>query len=410
MITRLRHLAREYPGQFWLLFAGMMISTIGSSMIWPFLMLYVSKKLQLPLAQTATLMTINALMGLVFSFVAGPIIDRLGRKWVMVISLVGNGVMYLLLSRADTYLAFALVQGLMGALNPLYRVGADAMMADLIPAEKRPGAYSIMRMSNNTGVAIGPAIGGIIASRSYTTTFLIAAAGMIIYGLLVAFKARETLPVNVNPARPRHLFEGYGRIFKDKAFMGFTGAFTLTSMLASLMWILLPVYANTGFGIPESQYGFLPTTNALMVVFLQFAVTMLTKRFRSLPVMAAGSAFYALSIVLVAFSTGFWGFWICMVIMTIGELVISPTATTYTANLAPADMRGRYMSIYGLTWSVTTGIAPVIGGLLSDNMGPRTTWFGGGVIGLVSILAFLILTRKYAKDEVVTAANVSPGG
>lgn len=192
--------------------------------------------------------------------------------------------------------------------------------------------------------------------------------------------------------------------------MGFTGAFTLTSMLASLMWILLPVYANTGFGIPESQYGFLPTTNALMVVFLQFAVTMLTKRFRSLPVMAAGSAFYALSIVLVAFSTGFWGFWICMVIMTIGELVISPTATTYTANLAPADMRGRYMSIYGLTWSVATGIAPVIGGLLSDNMGPRTTWFGGGVIGLVSILAFLILTRKYAKDEVVTAANVSPGG
>lgn len=399
LVQRLRAVIRQYPGQFWLLFTGMLISTTGSSMIWPFLMLYVSKKLALPLAQTATLMTINAVMGLVFSFIAGPIIDRLGRKWVMVISLVGNGFMYILLSNATTYAGFALAQALTGALNPLYRVGADAMMADLIPAEKRPGAYSIMRMSNNTGVAIGPAIGGIIASTSYTTAFYLAAAGMVLYGLLVTLRAHETLPQQAAVSPRGSLVQSYAHIFRDKSFMGFVGSFTLTSMLASLVWSLLPVYANTSFGISESRYGFLPTTNALMVVFLQYAVTQVTKRYKALPVMAVGTAFYALAVSLVAFSRGYWGFWICMVIMTIGELIISPTATTYTADLAPADMRGRYMSIYGLTWSAAMGIAPVVGGSLSDNFGPRSTWYGGAVLGLVAVLAYVVLKRRSERSS-----------
>jgi len=230
---------------------------------------------------------------------------------------------------------------------------------------------------------------------------------LMIYGVLIAMRAQETLPKGQPDVTHQNLLKGYGQIFKDKAFMGFAGAFTLTSMLASLVWMLLPVYVNTNYGIPESKYGFLPTTNALMVVFFQFAVTMVTRRFKSLPVMVVGTSFYTLAIVLVAFSNNFWGFLMCMVIMTIGELVISPTATTYTANLAPENMRGRYMSIYGLTWSVATGIAPVIGGLLSDNLGPRSTWFGGGIIGVISILAYLVLSNKFGQKDPLPAVKVS---
>jgi len=94
----------------------------------------------------------------------------------------------------------------------------------------------------------------------------------------------------------------------------------------------------------------------------------------------------------VALFAGFWGFWFCMVVMTIGELMLIPTSNTYTANLAPADMRGRYMSIYGLTHSVAAGIAPLLGGLLSDTIAPRATWIGGGLLGIISILVFLILS------------------
>jgi predicted MFS family arabinose efflux permease len=86
-----------------------------------------------------------------------------------------------------------------------------------------------------------------------------------------------------------------------------------------------------------------------------------------------------------------------MVIMTIGELILVPTSTTHTANLAPPDMRGRYMSVYSLTWSVASGIGPVFGGLLTDNFGPAYPWYGGAVIGTISVLSFLVLSRRYRK-------------
>lgn len=394
LIARLQKLVREYPAQFWLIFAGMLISTIGASMIWPFLMIYVSKKLVIPLTQVASLITINAVSGLVFALLAGPIIDRLGRKWIMVVSLIGNGLVYVLLSQAQTFLEFALAEALLGAFNPLYRVGADAMVADLIPREKRLSAYAILRMSGNTGVAIGPAIGGFIAVQSYTTAFFVAAGGMGFYGLLIALRARETLPVFKERTESQTVFAGYDRILKDTAFMRFTLAFTLTSMLASLIWVLLPVYTNTQFGIPENRYGFIPTTNALMVVTLQYMVTQITKRFKPLPVMTVGTAFYAIATGMIALFSGFWGFWFCMVVMTIGELILIPTSNTYTANLAPADMRGRYMSIYGLTHSVASGIAPLLGGFLSDTIAPRATWVGGGILGVISIVAFLWLAIR----------------
>lgn len=398
-LSRLQKVIRDYPAQFWLIFTGMLISTIGASMIWPFLMIYVSRKLEIPLTQVASLITVNAMMGLVFALVAGPIIDRLGRKWIMVISLVGNGLAYVLLSQAETYSGFFLAEALLGALNPLYRVGADAMLADLIPREKRPSAYAIIRMSNNTGVAIGPAIGGFIAVHSYTTAFFIAASGMILYAILIAVRAKETLPAGSGEEKSKANFEGYSRILRDREFISFTAAFTLTSMLASLIWILLPVYSNVQFGIPENRYGFIPTTNAVMVVTLQYLVTQVTKKFKPLPVLTIGTIFYGVATAMIALFSGFWGFWFCMVVMSVGELILVPTSTTYTANLAPPDMRGRYMSIYGLTHSVASGIAPLLGGLLSDQIAPRATWIGGGVLGIASVAVFLLLTLRYNQTE-----------
>ncbi len=385
----------KFPGQFWLMFAGMLISTIGASMIWPFLMIYASERLQMPLTVVAGLLTLNSICGLISSFIAGPLIDRFGRKWLMAASLLVNGLGYILLSQASTLPVFALLMALQGAANPLYRVAADAMMADLVPPEKRVDGYSLMRLSNNVGVAIGPAVGGVIASTSYSLAFYCAAGGLSIYSLLIAFLARETLPekttiVGGSLAQPvRERFGGYGRVLSDRPYTAFITAFIFTQISAAIMWVLLSVYAKSNFGVPESRYGLIPMTNALMVVFLQIPVTMLVRRFAPLPVMASGAFFYALGVGSVALGQGFWGFWISMVVMTIGELVLVPTSSTYAANLAPADMRGRYMSLYGLTWNVAAGVGPLAGGLLNDTLGPQAIWYGGGAAGLLSAVLFL---------------------
>ena len=379
----------------------MLISTIGTSMIWPFIMIYVSGRLNLPLTQIASLTSINAGVGLVFNFIAGSTTDKIGRKWVMVISLFGNGLVYLLQSHATTYGGFALAMGLAGAFNPLYRVAADAMMADIIPSDQRSEAYSVMRMSNNLGISLGPTIGGFIAARSYNTVFYIAASGMIIYSLLIILFARETLPGKngATPVQATRESGGYGKVMRDRHFLSFISAFTFCQLTASIVWVLLSVYVKTNYHIPEQQFGLIAATNAIMVVLFQIWVTKLTRRYQPLKAMIVGALFFAVGVGSIGLGTGFWAFWVSMVIMTIGELIIVPTTTTYAANQAPPDMRGRYMSIYSLSNGTASGIGPVFGGALNDNLGPRFIWLGAFVSGMISAAWFGILSRKRGNEE-----------
>lgn len=387
--ARLQATYTIYPSQFWLMFAGLLVSRIGTSMIWPFLLLYASQRLDLPMAAVATLLTINAAAGIASSFLAGPVIDRFGRKWMMVGGLALHSVTYLMLSQANTLFEFAALMALSGAVAPLYMVGADAMLADLVASERRTDAYALMRLSANAGIAIGPAVGGLLISISYNLAFYMAAIGLATFSLLMLLFARETMPphdpVEAKPDR----FGGYADILRDRPYMSFLVLVTLGILPGVLMWTLMPLYANQNYGVPESLYGLIPTTNALMVVFLQLPVTSFTKRFPPRYAMAMGALLYSLGAGLVVLARGFIGFWISMVVMTMGELALMPTSTSYAANLAPPDRRGRYMSLYNLTWSVAMGIGPVFGGLLNDRLGPWAIWLGGLVVGLFSVVGFL---------------------
>jgi MFS family permease len=403
MLDRIRNTISEYPSQFWLMVVGLFISSAGASLIWPFLMIYVSEKLSLSLSTVSTLITINAVTGLFSSFIAGSVSDKLGRKLVMVVSLVINGIGYLFMSQAHSYLGFALMMVLMGASNPLYQVGADAMLADMVPSEKRTNAYAIIRMVNNAGVAIGPAMGGFLASRSYTYAFLGAAAGMITYSLLLVFRAHETLNkayLATSEIKTKFM-GGYGRIFSDYPYVIFALLVGVGLIAPSMLWTLLAIYTKQNFGLSESLYGWLPTTNALMCVFVQFSVTQVTRRYHPLPVAAVGMLIYALGVGSVALMNSFWGFWTSMVLMTFGELTLIPTVSKYIADLAPADMRGRYMSFYWFAWAIARGAAPLIGGFLNDNISPRSIWIGGLTIGLASSMGLLILSTRRRDPQAV---------
>jgi MFS family permease len=157
--------------------------------------------------------------------------------------------------------------------------------------------------------------------------------------------------------------------------------------------MLLPVYAKELFGVPESQYGFIMATNATMVVLFQYTVTRASSRYPHLAVLTAGALLYAVGAGSVALGQGFWHFWLSMVVLTLGELLLVPTATAVAANLAPADMRGRYMGLYNLTWGTGFGIGPVLGGLLNDHLAPVATWYGALVIGLAAAAGFGALAQ-----------------
>ena len=423
LFNKLKLLYNEYPRQYWLMITGVVISTAGGSMIWPFLLIYASGKLDLPLSTVATLISINAGTGLLASLIAGSLADRIGRKVVMNFSLTVNGLAYFLLMNAETYPQFVGLMMMIGLSNPLYQVGADAMLADMIPSEKRTDAYAINRIANNAAFALGPAIGGFLATRSYDLAFYCAGTGFLIYSLILFFLARETLNAQNLPqvalkkvwaplkpfyipfgrresslgqSRTSQSDGGYGRVFQDKSYMVFVGLLSLGLIAPTMLWILMPVYAKTNYGIPESLYGWIPTTNAVMCVFVQYWVTRITRRHRTLPVLGAGILIFALGVGSVALMSSFWGFWLSMVILTFGELTLVPTASKFVADLAPADLRGRYMSVHWLGWGLARTLSPILGGFLNDNIAPRAIWVGGLLIGLTSTLGLFLLSRVSA--------------
>src|SRR5512134_2247295 len=219
LIIKLKALYNEYPRQYWLMITGVVISTAGGSMIWPFLLIYASGKLDLPLSTVATLISINAGTGLLSSLIAGTLADRIGRKVVMNFSLTVTGLTYFLLMRAETYPQFVGLMILIGLSNPLYQVGADAMLADMIPSEKRTDAYAINRIANNAAFALGPAIGGFLATRSYDLAFYCAGIGFLAYSILLFFFAKETLSTTPKQdtivSSPTDIFRSYSGVLRD---------------------------------------------------------------------------------------------------------------------------------------------------------------------------------------------------
>jgi MFS family permease len=251
-----------------------------------------------------------------------------------------------------------------------------------------------MRLWSNLGIAIGPALGGFMVATSYQLSFDLAAVGLITFGLMVAFWAKETRPYNPAAAAlgPRGL-RSYSTVLQDRWFLVFIGCTVLFEMCLMILWVLLGVYAKQNYGVPESQYGLIPATNALMVVLFQVGVTKVTKRYPPLPVMALGVFIFALGVGSIALGQGFWWFWGSFIVVTIGELIVAPTSNTYVANLAPPDQRGRYLGFITLSNGLGSSLAPLLGGGLNDYIGPRAIWLGGGLLGLASSAGFAIMAR-----------------
>ncbi len=409
LINSVKTLYKEYPRQYWLMVAGVLLATAGGSMIWPFLIIYASSKLNMPLSAVASLISINAGIGLLSSLIAGMVADKIGRKIVMTFSLIGTAVAYFLLMRAETYPQFAALMVLIGLSNPLYQVGADAMLADMIPAEKRTDAFSISRIANNAGFAMGPAIGGFLATRSYDLAFYCASLGYLSYSLLLIFFARETLvKLEGDAGTSLNMLEsmrGYSNVLHDRSFVAFVFTISMGLIAPVMVWILMPVYSKTNFGVLESIYGWIPTTNGVLCVFAQYPVTAIARRYRTLPVLTAGMFIYAIAVGSVAIMSSFWGFWFSMVLLTLGELTLVPTASKYVTDLAPAGLRGRYISIYWLGWGLARTLAPLIGGTLNDSIAPRAIWIGGLLIGITSAAGLFLLSRLSLSASTSTAES-----
>ena len=190
----------------------------------------------------------------------------------------------------------------------------------------------------------------------------------------------------------------------DTAFVSFIIANIIMLSVYQQMYGSLSVYLRDNHGINPQGYGFLMTTSAITVVLFQFWVSRLIKKRPAFLMMAFGTIFYMIGFFLFGIVTTFILFALNIVIITIGEMIIMPTSQALVAGFAPAEMRGRYMAIAGLSWAIPSTIGPGAAGYILDNYNPNLLWYIGGVLCAVSVLAYYALhLRLGARQEFAPA-------
>jgi MFS family permease len=134
---------------------------------------------------------------------------------------------------------------------------------------------------------------------------------------------------------------------------------------ASMAQLVAPmsVHATAHAGLTETEVGFLFAINGAYVVLFQQAATRLVSRVPLTLAAGAGCLFYLAGWSWIGFARGWAALAIGMVIVTTGEVVVSPSLEALAANLAPDDRKGRYLGFQGLLQSFGQALGPLLGGL-----------------------------------------------
>jgi len=401
-LQKISKLYHEYPRTFWTVIVITFIDRVGGSLLFPFFALYITSKFHVGMTDVGVLFATFSVSSFAGSAIGGALTDRFGRKGIIMFGLIASSFSTVAMGLIGSFQAFFFLALFVGILTDVAGPAHQSMIADILPEEKRADGYGILRVAFNLSVVIGPAIGGLLASRSYLLLFLSDAVISLLTVILIAIFLPETKP-QTHPDAPKetmvHTFAGYGQVFRNAAFMLFLGAVLLQVFTYMNMNTALGVYLRNQHGTPESGYGLLLSINAAMVVLMQFPITRRITKYPPMLMMAFGTFLYVIGFSMYGYVNTYIMFVVAMVIITVGEMIVAPVSQALVASFAPEEMRGRYMAVSGFSWGIPFAVGPYLAGLIMDGPKPYLLWYAAGLIGLLSTFAFLALYRIRQKQE-----------
>lgn len=410
-ISNIRKTYHEFPRNFWVLMGATFIDRVGGALIFPFFALYVTQKFNVEMLEVGILFVIFTVSGMLGSFIGGALTDKFGRRWMMIFGLIASAVSSISMAFVTDLSVFYALGALVGFLGDAGGPAQQAMVADLLPKEKRIEGYGIQRVVMNLAVAIGPAIGGLLAAWSFLALFIIDAITSVVTAFIVYRVLPETKPGLKEGEEEQSMLQtmaGYGKLFKDKLYIAFLLVGTLMGLVYMQMYSTLSVYLRDIHGYAPWGYGYILSMNAAIVVVLQFWFTRKVKNRAPMLVMAVGATFYMVGFTMYGFVSTYILFLLAMIIITIGEMVIAPMSQTLIANFSPEDMRGRYMAFAGFTvFAIPSAIGPLLAGLVMKYSDPRWVWWGGGILSIFVVIGYLWL-HKIAGKRFIAISKDSP--
>lgn len=367
------------------------VDALGTGMLMPIGVLYFTVVVGLPLESVGVGLGIAGLVGALSTPVTGILIDRVGAKLMVIASLLVGAVAYLGYLGVQSWWLFVVVVSLAHVAENIARPAKKAFVASIVEAEDRVRLMAFQRSIRNAGYGGGALVtAGLLALDNRAgyqivlvvdaVTFLIAAA--IVAGIAVAAStpsaSASTSPTGApgpsadlpgSAAGTSRLPDGYRAVLRDRRYLAVTLANVLVRLHATALFVGLPLWVQQHTSAPPSLVGILFTVNTVLVVLLQVRfVGGVATAAQTRPVyLRASVAFVAAA---AAYTTAGWfDAPLVLPILLLVVAVLAHTAAelnsavgewTVSVDLAPPQLRGRYLSVFTLSASLHDVIGPML--------------------------------------------------
>jgi MFS family permease len=364
-----RGLSREL----WVVQAGIFLNYLGWGAVMPFEVIYLHDGRGFSLSVAGLVVGVVTGLAVVVAPIVGSLIDRTGARATAAASGLALAAGYAGLAAARTpaqAFAAAAVAGIgNGGLLP----SQSTLLANLAPPELRHRATAISRVAANVGVALGAAVGGVVAASGFHGLVALLVANSVSYVLYVGILVST---VRSCP-RPEPLAGGYRLLVRDRAFLrlALTNVALIGVGWGVFTWIV-PPFARDQVGAGTRLIGLLLFANALTVALAQIPVARLAEGRRRARTMAVAGLVFAVACLLVVAAGSAGGraaaslLLAATVLVGVGECFHTTVLMPLVADLAPAALRGRYMAATGLSWWLGLALAPTLGGPLLSASAP----------------------------------------
>ncbi|QQE80190.1 MFS transporter [Alicyclobacillus sp. SO9] len=258
----------------------------------------------------------------------GRISDRVGRKPVLIIGLLGFAVSFLVFGLAKDilwlmYVARVIGGGFSGAVTAT----AMAYIADVTDEENRTKGMAFAGASIGMGFIIGPGVGGLLGNISIPTPFFVAAGLAVINAIWGVAALKESSTREERLARPKSTgsrWRAFAGALKYLYMVDFVAQFSIATLEGVFQY-----FEMSKFGATKTQIGMMFLISGLVGALVQGGIVQrYVKHGREVPAMYTGLVLSGIGMFLILFSTNFWTATLYMTIFGASNTVIKPTLTS----------------------------------------------------------------------------------
>ena len=388
---------RALPRAVWVQCAATFVNRSGT-MVLPFLLLYLTRDLGLAPSTGGAIVALYGASALVASPFAGRLADRFGPLRLMEASLLLSGLVLLAFPVAKTAGAVAVATVAWAVVSELFRPASLTAIAAAVGPENRKTAFAVNRLAINLGMSIGPALGGLLATFSYVSLFVVDALTSLAAAAILA-KAGRPAGVSAAP-RASGAADAAPPAHRDRRLLLLLVGVLPVAIVFFQHVAAMALFLVRDLGWSEAQYGLLATLNTLLVVAFEVPLNAAMARWSAGRTLALGSVLTGAGFGLLAFAKASPVVIASVAVWTLGEIVLFPGLSAAVAELAPESRRGEYMGLYMTAFNVAFAVGPWAGTAVLERWGGGVLWAGAFLAGLVSaILLARTRTPHHAAGE-----------